>query len=222
MYPIKYITIDDMDPVWMNEIIKSKIKTKNLLFKQNIQNGRFESDFVFLQALITEINELISSTRNVYYDNLAKKLNNPPLQVKTYWSILKTFYNKKNIPLIPPLLVDNNFVTDIQTKANIFNTFFAEQCTPLNNSSVLPVNQMFLTQSRLNFINFNEDEILKVIRALNIHKAHGHDDISIRMIKICDKSLLKPLIILFENSIKSSCYPDIGKRSNIIPVHKKK
>ena len=41
------------------------------------------------------------------------------------------------------------------------------------------------------------------------------------MIKICDKSLLKPLIILFENSIKSSCYPDIWKRSNIIPVHKK-
>ena len=41
------------------------------------------------------------------------------------------------------------------------------------------------------------------------------------MIKICDKSLLKPLIILFENSTKSSCYPDIWKRSNIIPVHKK-
>ena len=41
------------------------------------------------------------------------------------------------------------------------------------------------------------------------------------MIKICDKSLLKPLILLFENSIKDSCYPDIWKRSNIIPVHKK-
>ena len=41
------------------------------------------------------------------------------------------------------------------------------------------------------------------------------------MIKICDKSLLKPLIIIFENSIKSSCYPDIWKKSNIIPVHKK-
>ena len=70
-------------------------------------------------------------------------------------------------------------------------------------------------------LDFNEDEILKIIRALNIHKAHGHDDISIRMIKICDKSLLKPLIILFQNSTKSSHYPDIWKKSNIIPVHKK-
>ena len=80
---------------------------------------------------------------------------------------------------------------------------------------------MFLTQSRLNSINFNEDEILKIIKALNIHKAHGHDEISIRMIKICDKSLLKQLILLFEISTKSSCYPDIWKKSNIIPVHKK-
>ena len=205
----------------MNEIIKSKIKTKDLLFKQYIQNGRFESDFLYLESLITEINGLISHTKALYYEKLAKKLNNPLLQAKTYWSILKTFYNEKKIPIIPPLLINDNFVTDTQTKANIFNKFFAEQCTPLRNSSSLPVNQMFLTRSRLNSINFNEEEMLKIVRALNIHKAHGHDDISIRMIKICDKSLLKPLIILFENSTKSSCYPDIWKRSNIIPVHKK-
>ena len=79
----------------MNEIIKSKIKTKNLLFKQYIQNGRFENDFVFLETLITEINELISSTKKMYYEKLAKKLNNVLLQAKSYWSILKTFYNEK-------------------------------------------------------------------------------------------------------------------------------
>ena len=41
------------------------------------------------------------------------------------------------------------------------------------------------------------------------------------MIKICDKSLLKLLTTLFQNSTKSSCYPVIWKRSNIIPVHKR-
>ena len=89
------------------------------------------------------------------FEKLAKKLNNPLLQAKTYWSILKTFYNEKKIPIISPLLTNDNFVADTQTKANIFNKFFAEQCTPLKNSSTLPVNQMFLTQSRLNSINFN-------------------------------------------------------------------
>ena len=70
-------------------------------------------------------------------------------------------------------------------------------------------------------MDFSEGELLQIIRALNINKAQGHDDISIRMIKICDKLLLKPLIVLFRNSVKSSCYPDIWKKSNIIPVHKK-
>ena len=62
--------------------------------------------------------------------------------------------------------------------------------------SVLSVNQRFLTQATLKSLGFKEVEILKMIRALNINKGHGYDDISIRMIKICDKSLLKPLIHL--------------------------
>ena len=205
----------------MNEIIKSKMKTRNKLFKQYILNDRFESDFILIESLVNELNDLISQTKTLYYENLAKKLNNPLLHAKTYWSILKTFYNDKKIPLIPPLLIDGTFITDTQAKANIFNNFYAEQCTPLKNNSMLPTNQIFLTQARQGSLDFNEGEILKIIRNLNINKAHGHDEISIRMIKICDKSLLKPLIILFENSIKSSCYPDIWKKSNVIPAHKK-
>ena len=69
---------------------------------------------------------------------------------------------------------------------------------------------MFSIQSRLNSTDFNKDNVLKIIRALNIYKTCDHD-ISIRIIKICDKSLLKPLILLFENSTKSSCYLDIWK-----------
>ena len=205
----------------MNETVKLKIKEKDTMYNKYIKNGRFESDFVLLETSIIELNELIDTTKTLYYENLGKKLNNPLLQAKTYWSILKTFYNGKKIPLIPPLLVNDNFVTVMKTKADIFNKFFAEQCTPLKNDSKLPNSQIFLAQSRLSSLDFNEDEALKIIRSLNIHKAHGHDDISIRMIKICDKSLLKPLTILFQNSINSSCYPIIWKRSNIIPVHKK-
>ena len=41
------------------------------------------------------------------------------------------------------------------------------------------------------------------------------------MIKICNKSLLKPLTILFKNSTTSCCYRDIWKKSHIIPAHKK-
>ena len=45
------------------------------------------------------------------------------------------------------------------------------------------------------------------MRALNINKAHGHDDIFNRMIEIKTKSLLKPLTFLFEYSIKKILLP---------------
>lgn len=91
-------------------------------------------------------------------------------------SILKTFYNNNKIQLIPPLLVKVMFVADNKTIL-ISITFFAEQNTPLK--SILPTNQIFLTESSL---DFNEDNIFQITRNLNIYKAHGHDDISIRMI----------------------------------------
>ena len=71
--PNKYITIDNKVPVWMNETIKSKIKTKNKLYKLYIDHGRLRSDFVFIETLITEMNDLITSAKDLYYKNLAKK-----------------------------------------------------------------------------------------------------------------------------------------------------
>ena len=78
-----------------------------------------------------------------------------------------------------------------------------------------------MTQARLRSLDYNEGKILGIIRALNINKSHGHNGISIRMIKIGDESLLKTFLILFKNSLKLSYYSDIWKKSNIIPAHKK-
>ena len=63
--------------------------------------------------------------------------------------------------------------------------------------------------------------MINIIRKSNVNKAHGHDDISIRMIKMCDESLVRPLSIIFRNSLNSCIYPSIWKKANVIPVLKK-
>ena len=168
--PHKYVTVDARDPPWMTEIIKNKIKSKSSLYKSN--------KFIDLQDLSKEISTMILERKEKYYNHLSMKLNNPNTSAKTYWSILKSFYNDSKVPLIPPLLVNNKIVSDFTKKTNIFNDFFTLQCTPLNNSSVLPAKVTFKTQSRLNSICFEENDILKIIRNLNVDKAHGHDNIS--------------------------------------------
>ena len=113
------------------------------------------------------------------------------------WSILKGFYNGKGVPVIPSLLVNKKFVTDFKAKANILNNFFSKQCTPPDNGSKLLENQVYLTNSRINSVPFSDDLVMNIIRNLNVNKVHSHDDIAIRMIKMCDESLLRPLSIIF-------------------------
>ena len=63
--------------------------------------------------------------------------------------------------------------------------------------------------------------IIKIIRSLDTSKAHGHNDISIRMLKICDSAIIKPLSIIYRNCISQNTFPDMWKKSNICPIHKK-
>ena len=210
--PNKYIIIDEKDSPWMTKAIKDKIYAKKSLCKSK--------KFLELQNLAIDISEMISIRKCEYYDHLSQKLNNPNTSAKTYWSILKSFYKGSKVPLIPPLLVNNKTVSDFTKKANLFNDFFATQCTPISNNSVLPSRKSFKTDKRLFKLNIKEDDILKIIRKLNVNKAHGHGDISIRMLKICDSVLTEPLSIIFNNCTDHGVFPDTWKMSHIIPIHK--
>ena len=67
-----------------------------------------------------------------YFSEQGKKLLDPSLGTKKYWSILNNFLQKKNITIIPPLWENGIFVRDRADKADLFNNFFASQSTPLD------------------------------------------------------------------------------------------
>ena len=58
---------------------------------------------------------------------------------------------------------------------------------------------------------------------LKYNKAHGYDDISIRLLKICDSSIVKSLSMNFKSCSKTGTFPSNWKKqkSNVVPVHKK-
>ena len=154
-------------------------------------------------------------------ERLAIKLNDPKTAPKTYWVILITFANASKIPLIPPVLVNNEFVTDFLVNANLFNDFFKEQCRPIANDSSFPHNQIIETVNRLSEFNIDTDTVIKNILSLDPNKADDCDEISIHMLKLCATWISKPLHILFDNSIINECFPNEWKKANTIPVHKK-
>ena len=204
--PSKVILCDYKESPWLNDEIRLLIKQKKLIYRTQRKYNDFDIGIM---------------SKLAYYRRIAFKLNDPSMAPKTYWSILKSFVNGKKIPLIPPILVNDQLVTNLLEKANLFNDFCIQQCNTIENDSTLPNDLNFETAERISSFDISKDKITKVIKSLDPNKAHGHDGISIRMLKLCASSISKPLFLLFEHSLENECFPNEWKKANIVPIHKK-
>ena len=175
--PSKTIVCKDKDPPWITDEIKRVCIDKAKVYRQYVKNDYTINDKINLQNLASYSTRLINDAKTRYLSGLGEKLNELQIGCKAYWSILNKFINKKKIPLIPPISINNNFITDVSEKARLFNIFFATQCTLIDNNSTLPAFSS-MTNCELNTININKN-ILNAIRALNPNKAHGWDGVSI-------------------------------------------
>ena len=112
------------------------------------------------------------------------------------------------------------FLTNILVKANTFNSFFATQFSLIETGSELSVDYL-LTHRHLESVNLDTAKILSIIHAFDVSKAHGWDNVSVRMVKICDECLIKPLFNIFQFSLETGKFPSNWKRRDKVPVHKK-
>ena len=218
--PNRTIKCDDRDPPWITSQLKTAIKRKHRVYRRYIERGKNNDDWCQVKTIRNETSRMIVNAKNKYYHNLGRKLSDPNMGPKKYWSTLTRLINNKNTCNIPPLLENGLFITNPANKASVFNEYFVQQCSTIQNTSSLPTFQP-ITNNQLNDIAVNKDKILKLIRMLDTKKAHGCDGISVSMIKICDSSIVDPLCMIFERSLATGLYPSLWKKANIIPIHKK-
>ena len=204
----------------MTDNIKKSLKQRSKFTKIFYENSQRNSDHIKLLDKSKECTSLISEAKKNYILKMTSKLANSNTAPKTYWSILNRFLYNKKIHATLSLLVDSNFISDFCEKANLFNNFFAAICTPIKNNSRLPP-FIYKTNTRIHCFCVMNKNILSIINSLDSSKAHGYDNISIKMIKICNESVIIPLKIIFEEPLKKGIFKDIWKKGNIIPAHKK-
>ena len=118
----------------------------------------------------------INIAKENYLTNLGKQLNDPKTGTKAYWKVLNKLANKSNIPIIPPILYNNKFITSFAEKANLFNEYFLKQCKTQINDSILPPFYL-ITDKQLVDIELSAEDLKNLIHALNPNKSHGPDNI---------------------------------------------
>ena len=106
-----------------------------------------------LDALQAKLQSSINFFQFKYYRKISKKLSDPSTSPKCYWTLLKTLLNGRKIPCIPPLFHDNKFITDFKEKSEIFNSFFAKQCSLIDNGSTLPSLFPLITEKSLSDVH---------------------------------------------------------------------
>ena len=140
-------------------------------------------DRISLDLYRKECNDAIEKSKNNYLLNLGNKMVGKNIGQKAYWKIVNNLLNKCKAPRIPPLLIADKFVTSCKEKAFYFNNFFAAQCQPFRNKSTLP-DTNYLTNAKLDIFEVTNENLKNVLIGLKANKAHGHDDMSVNMIKL--------------------------------------
>ena len=218
--PNKIITIREKDAPRMTVEINKVLLEKAKVYRKYVKGGRTQYDKQCLRDITSISATMIKIAKEKYFSLLGNKLKDPNIDTKKYWSILHSFLNRRKIPQIPPTFHKNTFVTNIPEKASLFNELFANKCTVINTNSDLS-SFTYATNLRLETVIFDTEKIMSLIRSLNPNKAHGWDEISVKMEKICDDAIAPALKIIFYSALASGTYPTSWKKANVVPVHKK-
>ena len=159
----------------------------------------------------------IKVSKQQYYSRISKNwwilVQNPRLIghfCKRFWSI------RKYLAFLYYFIIIN-FFRNFRDKAELFNNFFAQQRTLIDNASEIPATRNIKSTKTLSSIPVTRADIDKVIKSLDPKKAHGHDMISIRVLKLCGDSVLPSLELIFKSCLESQY--SSGAKKIIAPYH---
>lgn len=199
----------------------------NLLLKKDYQKYR------------NQLTECIRLAKNDYFRN---KISDANSDVKKVWGVINEstgkekpskaikkieINNKKINTSDDPLLVAETFLSYFSNigkdmAENIQNKLSTQ---PNNNNNTQRNNQNTFNIRREKKSIFlsptTDEEIISHINELKADSAPGYDSISVKIIKAIKLCIIKPLQHIIDLSFTTGSFPNIFKKSVIIPIHKK-
>ena len=104
---------------------KTAIKCKHRVYKKFVKREHIPDEWEHVKQIRNETSRMIKAAKDNYFSSLGRKLSDPSIGVKAYWTTLNKVINNKKMTNIPPLLENGIFVTNFQKKADIFNDFLS-------------------------------------------------------------------------------------------------
>ena len=220
--PTKTIHIRARDKPWMTNSLKQNIRKRDRLFKQAKRRQTTESwdEWRHQRNYVTSLNRHL---RNRHIERETGNLLEHKHDPFNYHKTLRKIIGQQKQKSIPPLeTTDGEMLTEESQKANLLNDYFASQ-TELTETPTLPDTvPSGGSVSTLNHIQVTEQEVLKLLNSLDIHKSTGPDLLPTKILKMTAILIYQPLTALLNKSLSNAKFPSSWKTANITPVFKNK
>ena len=169
-------------PEWMNTFIISAPRKRSIFVKRYYRNlSEYNEETLLNQA--NECTKRIMEAKQKYIAKMSSKLDCPDTASKTYWSIINRISNKKRYQIYHLSLLTTNLYGIFIKKLNYLIDTLRKNALSFKIQAF-----NFKANNRLKSFEINENNLLLITKNPNAYKAHGWDDISIRMIQSCGKS----------------------------------
>ena len=197
---------------WITSDVISLIKERNFHFSK-AKKSNDPTHLALYKSLRNRIVGILRVAKKDFFNSLT------PSNSKQFWKTIKMISKEQS--QIPSLSYNNLEAVTPKEKADMLNSFFS-MCW---NYSVAPLldhaeRSFDCSTSCPEYLLCTVEEILSLIRGLDVSKASGPDGISAHMLKSTASSIAPSLCDLFNISISNGHFPEIWKRANIVPVLK--
>ena len=195
----------------------SKIKRKDRLWEQycKTRDGRVYLDYCKSR---NQVRNLTRKAKKIVERDICRQAKSNP---KKFWWYVGSKTKKK--VTIPDLLIEDEdeprYTRNDQEKANVLNDKFASVFNhdePLY-TRVIP-DKTFV---KIVDIKIDEEMVKKKLLDLKIGKSPGPDGMHPRVLKEITLAIVKPLTLIYKESLKVGQLPDDWKSANIAAIYKK-
>ena len=216
---------------WITPGIIKSINFRNKIYKDLLSEPRNSATYNEIKTNLRTYNSILKKSirraKANYYENQFEQNKN---DIKRTWGIINQILKPKGDKRDYPSsfkINDNMIITDKQSIANNFNSFFAtigSKLDPLPSPTHPNSYKHFLnkkTHTRFSFHTITANQVEKIISKFVPKSSSGPDDISAKIVKSIKTHISTPLSLIINQSFVTGIFPNRLKLAKVLPIYKK-
>ena len=228
--PLKERRVKQNSQEWFDEKIADEIKNRDKLFRK-FKKSKLQIDKDIYNAARYKLQKMITNKKGAFLENKLTESNGRP---KDLWKALRSLGlpSKTSSWEVNALKINSKVEHDFNSFLEGFRNYYSTLAENLVKMLPKPTNKYSINSiikycehmilgDYFHLASVSENSILTILKATQVSKAAGIDNLCGRFLKDGAKVLSKPISDLCNLSITSEKFPDTCKVAKLKPLYKK-